>query len=218
MISVLVADDQAWVRTGFRMILDETGDITVTAEAADGLQAVVLCADTKPDVVLMDVRMPGIDGIEATRRIRAGRPPEQPPHVIILTTFDLDEYVYAGLHAGAAGFLLKDTLAADLGTAIRAVAAGDNVAAPAVTRRLIRHFVAGPAARPPAPDDRLGLLTARERDVLVLIAGGMSNQEIAHRLHVTEGTVKTHVSRILAKLELRDRIHAVIYAHRTGLV
>ncbi|GAA0360380.1 response regulator transcription factor [Microbispora corallina] len=216
MTRVVVADDQALVRTGFRMILDETGDIEVVGEAGDGLDALAVIARTAPDVVLMDVRMPGIDGIEATRRLRAAAGPGRPPHVIILTTFDLDEYVYAGLRAGAAGFLLKDTLAADLVGAIRAVANGQNVAAPTVTRRLIRHFVDGsPTVRNEAA---AAALTARERDVLLLVAQGMSNLEIAHRLVVTEGTVKTHVSRLLAKLGLRDRIHAVIYAHQNGLV
>ncbi|MFC6085652.1 response regulator [Sphaerisporangium aureirubrum] len=218
MIRVVIADDQALVRTGFRMILDETGDIAVAGEAADGLAVLEVTGRVRPDVVLMDVRMPGIDGIEATRRLRAAAGPDGPPHVIILTTFDLDEYVYAGLRAGAAGFLLKDTLATDLVAAVRSVAQGNNVAAPTVTRRLIRHFV-GTAPRPPgtAALAALTALTARERDVLALIAQGMSNQEIADRLVVTEGTVKTHVSRILGKLGLRDRIHAVIYAHQNGI-
>ncbi|GAA4586066.1 response regulator transcription factor [Planotetraspora phitsanulokensis] len=212
MIRVVIADDQALVRTGFRMILDETDDIRVAGEAADGLAVLSVAAQETPDVVLMDVRMPGIDGIEATRRLCSA---ETGPHVIILTTFDLDEYVYAGLHAGAAGFLLKDTLAADLVTAIRNVAAGQNVAAPSVTSRLVKHFV-GTATRP-ANGSGLALLTSRERDVLSLIAQGMSNHEIADQLIISEGTVKTHVSRILAKLQLRDRIHAVIYAYETGL-
>jgi DNA-binding NarL/FixJ family response regulator len=214
-IRVLLADDQALVRAGFRMILDGTDDLAVIGEAADGLQAVTLAERERPDVVLMDVRMPGIDGIEATRRLRAARPPGEPPHVIILTTFDLDEYVYAGLHAGAAGFLLKDALDGELLQAVRAVAGGDNVAGPTVTRRLVRHFVAtGPRAPDAVPVEAL---TAREHDVLRLIAEGLSNQEIAGRLVISEGTVKTHVSRILAKLGVRDRIHAVIYAHRNGV-
>jgi DNA-binding NarL/FixJ family response regulator len=215
MIRVVIADDQALVRTGFRMILDETGDITVAGEAADGFAVLVVSARTEPDVVLMDVRMPGIDGIEATRRLRATTAPGQPPHVIILTTFDLDEYVYAGLHAGAAGFLLKDTLAVDLVAAVRTVAGGQNVAAPTVTRRLIQHFV---DTVPRTVDTTLLVtLTAREREVLTLLAQGLSNQEIADRLLLAEGTVKTHVSRVLAKLQLRDRIHAVIYAYQNGL-
>jgi DNA-binding NarL/FixJ family response regulator len=216
MIRVLIADDQALVRAGFRMILDATDDMNVVGEAADGLQALDVVAETNPDVVLMDVRMPGVDGIEATRRLRAAHPPDEPPYVIILTTFDLDEYVYAGLHAGAAGFLLKDALDGELLHAVRAVAGGHNVAAPTVTRRLVRHFVAtGPRT---VDTSTLGSLTARERDVLQLIAEGLSNQEIAGRLSISEGTVKTHVSRILAKLGLRDRIHAVIYSYQSGVV
>jgi DNA-binding NarL/FixJ family response regulator len=214
-IRVLIADDQALVRAGFRMILDGTKDMTVVGEAADGLQALTMALQTRPDVVLMDVRMPGIDGIEATRRLRAAHPPDQPPHVIILTTFDLDEYVYAGLRAGAAGFLLKDSLDGELLQAVRAVAGGHNVAAPTVTRRLVQHFVAtGPRIADTAP---LHTLTARERDVLMLLAQGLSNQEIAGQLVISEGTVKTHVSRILAKLGIRDRIHAVIYAYQSGI-
>jgi DNA-binding NarL/FixJ family response regulator len=215
LIRVLIADDQALVRAGFRMILDGTDDMTVVGEAADGLRALAVAGEMRPDVVLMDVRMPGIDGIEATRRLRAALPPDQPPHVIILTTFDLDEYVYAGLRAGAAGFMLKDSLDGELLQAVRAVAGGHNVAAPTVTRRLVQHFVAtGPRIADTTP---LDTLTARERDVLRLIAEGLSNQEIAGRLVISEGTVKTHVSRILAKLGLRDRIHAVIYAYQSGM-
>jgi RNA polymerase sigma factor (sigma-70 family) len=214
-IRLLIADDQALVRAGFRMILEGTDDMTVVGEAADGLRALTVAGEMRPDVVLMDVRMPGIDGIEATRRLRAAAPPDQPPHVIILTTFDLDEYVYAGLRAGAAGFLLKDSLDAELLQAVRAVAGGHNVAAPTVTRRLVQHFVAtGPRIAATTP---LDTLTPRERDVLRLIAEGLSNQEIAGRLVISEGTVKTHVSRILAKLGLRDRIHAVIYAYQSGI-
>jgi DNA-binding NarL/FixJ family response regulator len=174
-----------------------------------------VAGQTRPDVVLMDVRMPGVDGIEATRRLRATAPPDQPPHVIILTTFDLDEYVYAGLHAGAAGFLLKDALDSELLQAVHAVAGGHNVAAPTVTRRLVRHFVAtGPRIADTVP---LTTLTIRERDVLKLLAEGLSNLEIASRLTISEGTVKTHVSRILAKLGVRDRIQAVIYAYQSGI-
>ena len=214
-ITVVLADDQALVRTGFRMILAETDDIEVVGEAGDGDEAVRLAAAAGPDVVLMDVRMPGTDGIAATRRIRAAEPA---PRVLILTTFDLDEYVYAGLRAGASGFVLKDALAPELISAVRVVASGEAVVAPTVTRRLIERFVGdGPEA------GRLSLaaldvLTGREREVLMLIARGLANAEIAQRLFLSEGTVKTHVSRILAKLGLRDRLQAVILAYETGLV
>jgi len=214
-ITVVLADDQALVRTGFRMILAETDDIEVVGEAGDGDEAVRVVAAAGPDVVLMDVRMPGTDGIAATRRIRAAEPA---PRVLILTTFDLDEYVYAGLRAGASGFVLKDALAPELISAVRVVASGEAVVAPTVTRRLIERFVGdGPEA------GRLSLaaldvLTGREREVLMLIARGLANAEIAQRLFLSEGTVKTHVSRILAKLGLRDRLQAVILAYETGLV
>jgi len=214
-ITVVLADDQALVRTGFRMILAETDDIEVVGEAGDGDEAVRVAAAAGPDVVLMDVRMPGTDGIAATRRIRAAEPA---PRVLILTTFDLDEYVYAGLRAGASGFVLKDALAPELISAVRVVASGEAVVAPTVTRRLIERFVGdGPEA------GRLSLaaldvLTRREREVLMLIARGLANAEIAHALFLSEGTVKTHVSRILAKLGLRDRLQAVILAYETGLV
>ncbi len=214
-IRVVLVDDQALVRTGFRMILDETPDIEVVGEAADGLTALEVIDRVHPDVVLMDVRMPGLDGIEATRRLRvSGRPV---PRVIILTTFDLDEYVFAGLRAGASGFLLKDTLAADLLAAVRVVAAGEAVAAPTVTRRLIAHFLGTEPIRPDRAD-RLAALTAREREVLTLIARGLSNAEIAAALHLSEGTVKTHIGRILSKLNLRDRVQAVILGYEAGLV
>ena len=214
-VRVVLADDQALVRTGFRMILAETDDIEVVGEAGDGDEAVRVAAAAGPDVVLMDVRMPGTDGIAATRRIRAAEPA---PRVLILTTFDLDEYVYAGLRAGASGFVLKDALARELISAVRVVASGEAVVAPTVTRRLIERFVGdGPEA------GRLSLaaldvLTGREREVLMLIARGLANAEIAQRLFLSEGTVKTHVSRILAKLGLRDRLQAVILAYETGLV
>jgi len=213
-IRVLLVDDQALVRTGFRMILDETDDIEVVGEAADGASAVHAVASTRPDLVLMDVRMPNVDGIEATRRIRAL---PSPPKVLILTTFDLDEYVYSGLRAGASGFLLKDTLAADLVSAVRVVMSGEAVAAPSITRRLITHFLTSAAPQSQGPD-RVAVLTAREREVLTLIARGLSNPEIASELHLSEGTVKTHVGRILAKLDLRDRVHAVILAYECGLI
>jgi DNA-binding NarL/FixJ family response regulator len=213
-IRVVLIDDQALVRTGFRMILDETDDIEVVGEAADGSLGLRAVMTTRPDVVLMDVRMPGMDGIEATRRIRTLA---NPPKVIILTTFDLDEYVFDGLRAGASGFLLKDTLAADLISAVRVVTAGESVAAPSVTRRLISHFLNSAPARSPRTD-RLAVLTAREREVLMLIARGRSNTEIAAELHLVEGTVKTHIGRILAKLGLRDRVQAVILGYECGLV
>jgi DNA-binding NarL/FixJ family response regulator len=216
-IRVLLVDDQALVRTGFRMILDETPDVTVVGEAGDGSEALALARSARPDVVLMDVRMPVMDGIQATRHLRDGAGPSDPPRVIILTTFDLDEYVFAGLQAGASGFLLKDTLAADLVASVRVVAAGQGVAAPTVTRRLIEHFVkASPAL--PRDDAPLEVLTLREREVLTLIARGLSNAEIAETLVLSEGTVKTHINRILAKLNLRDRIQAVILGYQTGLV
>jgi DNA-binding NarL/FixJ family response regulator len=216
-IRVLLVDDQARVRTGFSMILDETVDITVVGDAADGPGALAMVRETRPDVVLMDVRMPGMDGIEATRRLRDGAGPAEAPRVIILTTFDLDEYVFEGLQAGASGFLLKDTLAADLLAAVRVVAAGQAVAAPTVTRRLIEHFVGGAPARP-RNGAALQALTMREREVLTLVARGLSNREIADTLVLTQGTVKTHINRILAKLGLRDRIQAVILGYQTGLV
>jgi DNA-binding NarL/FixJ family response regulator len=212
-IRTVLVDDQTLVRTGFRLVLDETGDIEVVGEAADGAQALDVVARTRPDVVLMDVRMPGVDGIEATRRIRSGA---HPAKVIILTTFDLDEYVLAGLRAGASGFLLKDALAADLISAVRVVAVGEAVAAPSVTRRLIAHYLGSAPARP-ATGERLAALTGREREVLILITRGLSNTEIAAALVLSESTVKTHVSRILAKLDLRDRVQAVILGYECGL-
>jgi len=221
-IRVVLADDQALVRTGVRMILDDADDIEVAGEASDGESAVRVAAEVAPDVVLMDVRMPGTDGITATRRIRAAG---TGPRVLILTTFDLDEYVYAGLRAGASGFVLKDALAADLLAAVRVVASGEAVVAPTVTRRLIERFVgSGPGPGGDGgdahgvPADVLDVLTPRERETLTLIAGGLSNAEIARRLFLGEGTVKTHVSRVLAKLGLRDRIQAVILAYETGLI
>jgi DNA-binding NarL/FixJ family response regulator len=216
-IRVVLADDQSLVRTGFRMILEETGDIEVVGEAADGAQALATVRRTRPDVVLMDVRMPGMDGIEATRRIRAAGGSEgSGPRVVILTTFDLDEYVFEGLRAGASGFLLKDALAADLLSAVRAVAAGESVAAPSVTRRLIAHFL-GTAPVRSRYVERLAVLTGREREVLALVARGLTNAEIAAELHLSEGTVKTHIGRILAKLDLRDRVQAVIFGYEAGL-
>ena len=216
MISVLLADDQALVRTGFRMILENAADMRVVGEAGDGAEAAQIALEVGPDVVLMDVRMPEVDGVDATRRICAGDGAGR-TRVLILTTFDLDEYVYAALHAGASGFLLKDTLAPDLLSAIRVVARGEAVVAPTVTRRLLDRYVttgAGPAVSTAEVDT----LTDREREVLGLIARGLSNGEIARRLYLSEGTVKTHVSRVLAKLGLRDRVQAVVYAYESGVV
>ncbi|MCP2328723.1 DNA-binding NarL/FixJ family response regulator [Hamadaea flava] len=213
-IRVVLVDDQVLMRTGFRFILDETDDIVVVGEAGDGATAVRVVERTRPDVVLMDIRMPGMDGIEATRRIIASTPAVA---VLVLTTFDLDEYVYAALRNGASGFLLKDAIADDLLAAVRAVAAGESVTAPSVTRRLIAHFVnTTPAGA--QPDDRLGPLTAREREVLTLIGRGRSNPEIAEDLQLAPGTVRTHIGRIFAKLDLRDRVQAVILAYEQGLV
>jgi DNA-binding NarL/FixJ family response regulator len=213
-IRVVLVDDQTLVRTGFRLVLEETTDVEVVGEAADGSQALSVVARTRPDVVLMDVRMPGLDGIEATRRIRSG---PHPASVIILTTFDLDEYVLAGLRAGASGFLLKDALAADLVSAVRVVATGESVAAPSVTRRLIAHYL-GSVPVTASAAGRLGVLTGREREVLTLVARGLSNPEIATALCLSESTVKTHLGRILAKLDLRDRVQAVILGYECGLV
>jgi DNA-binding NarL/FixJ family response regulator len=215
-IRVVLVDDQELLRTAFRIILDETGDIEVVGEAADGGGAVEVVRRTRPDVVLMDIRMPGIDGIEATRRIRTQASGAE-PRILVLTTFDLDEYVYEALRVGASGFLLKDALTADLIAAVRTVAAGEAVTAPSITRRLIHHFVQRPAARP-RQADRLAVLTEREREVLTLIALGRSNPEIARELYLSASTVSTHIGRILAKLNLRDRVQAVILGYECGLV
>ena len=215
MIRVLLADDQPLVRTGLRTILEDAGGFDVVGEASDGVEAVSQVAALDPDVVLMDVRMPRMDGITAIRQIRST---PEPPHVLVLTTFDLDEYVYAGLRAGASGFLLKDTLAPDLVSAIRVVVAGDAVVAPGATRRLIERFLDTPHESDRSKAQRLSELTDREREVLGLLARGLSNAEIAAELFVSEGTVKTHVSRVLSKLSLRDRVQAVVLAYETGLV
>jgi DNA-binding NarL/FixJ family response regulator len=225
-IRILLADDQELVRSGFRLILENAADIQVVAEADNGREAASIALQLRPDIVLMDVRMPEVDGVEATRRICAGdragavaSAEAERIRVIILTTFDLDEYVYAALHAGASGFLLKDTRASDLLSAIQVVARGDAVVAPSVTRRLLERYVSvGAEPVPPTPATDLDALTEREREVLTLVARGLSNAEIAAHLHLSEGTVKTHVSRMLAKLGLRDRVQAVVYAYESGLV
>jgi DNA-binding NarL/FixJ family response regulator len=212
MIRVLLADDQALVRAGFRMILKAEPGIEVAGEAADGVEAVALAAETAPDVVLMDVRMPEMDGIEATRRIVTS---EDAPRVLVLTTFDLDEYVYEALRAGASGFLLKDAPEEQLLAGIRIVAGGGSLFAPSVTRRLIERF-----APPETPRLREGLdeLTPREVEVLRLVARGLSNAEIAKDLFLSEHTVKTHIAHMLQKLDLRDRTQAVVAAYESGLV
>ena len=211
---LVIVDDQEVVRAAFGALLATQADFDVVGTAADGAQAVRLCAEAHPDVVLMDVRMPVMDGIEATRRIVAAEPR---PSVLVLTTFDLDEHVYDALEAGASGFLLKDVTAERLFDAVRVVAGGDALLAPGVTRRLVAEF-ARLRTRLAAPSSTLEALTRREREVLLLLADGLSNTEIAARLVVGEETVKTHVSRVLAKLGLRDRTQAVVFAYESGLV
>jgi DNA-binding NarL/FixJ family response regulator len=213
-VRIVIADDQFLVRTGLRTILDNAGGFDIVGEAADGHEAVAHARTLQPDIVLMDVRMPHLDGIAATRQIRAT---PDAPRVLVLTTFDLDEYVYAGLRAGASGFLLKDTRAADLVSAIHAVLAGDAVVAPSATRRLIERYLHHTPEPDRAQARSLAALTERERDVLAKLARGLTNAEIAAALYLTEGTVKTYISRILTKLGLRDRVQAVIYAYDTGL-
>jgi DNA-binding NarL/FixJ family response regulator len=222
-VRVVVADDQELVRSGFAMIVDAQPDLLVVGEAADGDEAVDVARRQRADVVLMDVRMPGVDGIEATRRL-AGTAVADPVKVVILTTFDLDEYVFEALRAGASGFLLKDVRRDDLVHAVRVVAAGDALLAPSVTRRLVEDFARRPASgrgaagAGAAAGSGLGRLTPREREVLELIGRGYNNHEIGAELYVGEATVKTHVGRVLMKLDLRDRVQAVIFAYESGLV
>jgi DNA-binding NarL/FixJ family response regulator len=213
-IRVVIADDHHLVRSGLRGMLDVHDDLDVVGEAEDGAAALTAARELDPDVVVMDIRMPRMDGIEATRRLRER---EGGPQVLVLTTFDLDEYVYEALRAGAGGFLLKDAPPERLADAVRTVAAGESLLAPAVTRRLVERFV-----RRPVPDsstqERLARLTEREREVLLLVARGLSNAELARELYLSEATVKTHVTRVLTKLGLRDRVQAVVFAYETGLV
>jgi DNA-binding NarL/FixJ family response regulator len=223
-MNVVIADDQALVRGGFKLILKAAG-IDVVAEAADGGQAVAAVLKYRPDVVLMDIRMPELDGIEATRRILAAGPPISNVRIIILTTFDLDQYVYAALAAGASGFLLKDVTPEHLVAAVQLVRTGDALLAPTITRRLVERFAPGsttasaaPAGLPGSPGCDLSSLTPREREVLGLVAHGLSNAEIAATLTLSEATVKTHVARVLTKLGVRDRVQAVVLAYETGVV
>jgi DNA-binding NarL/FixJ family response regulator len=218
-IRLLLADDQPLIRAGFRMILEETQDIDIVGEAQDGTEAVRLAGELNPDVILMDVRMPGTDGIEATRQIVARN---RTARILILTTFDLDEYAFSALRAGASGFVLKDVPLDELARAIRSVASGDAVVSPRITRRLLDVYTtrqAGlPGDAPGPPHPALSQLTRREQEVLLEVATGLSNTEIAEKLTVSEATVKTHVGSILAKLDLRNRVQAVIFAYDTGLV
>jgi DNA-binding NarL/FixJ family response regulator len=215
-VRVLIADDQAMVRAGFRLILKPHEDIEVVGEVADGRAAVEAARTLHPDVVLMDIRMPGLDGLEATRQLLASTASNR-VRVLILTTFDLDSYVYEALRAGASGFLLKDAPAEQLVAGIRTVASGDALLAPSITRRLIEGFIRRPPAHR-AEGEALGELTPREREVLQLLGQGLSNAELAQELFVSEATIKTHVARIFSKLGLRDRVHAVVFAYETGLV
>ena len=216
MIRVLLVDDQALVRAGFRMILDAEPEMEVVGEAADGREAIDQVRALRPEIVLMDIRMPELDGLEATRRILAGG--DEAPKILMLTTFDLDEYVYEALRAGASGFLLKDTPPEQLVSAIEVISQGEALLSPTITRRVISEFVKGTGPKPQAQFPRLQDLTAREREVLTLIARGLSNAEIAKTLFVSETTVKTHVARILMKLGLRDRVQAVVLAYESGIV
>lgn len=214
-IGVLIVDDQSLIRMGLRMLLDAEADITVVGEASDGESAIREADARRPDVILMDVRMPGLDGIEATRRIVARQPDSR---IIVITTFDLDEYAFGGLRAGASGFLLKDAPPAELLSAIRAVSSGEAVVSSRVTRRMLDLFGDRLPADAATRTDPAGDLTPREREILLAIAEGLSNAEIATKFFLTESTVKTHVGRVLGKLGLRDRVHAVIFAYENGLV
>lgn len=214
-IRVFLADDQALVRSGFRMLIGAEDDLEVVGEGADGAETVREVRRTPTDVVLMDIRMPVMDGVEATRRIVAEG---LPTRVLVLTTFDLDEYVFSALKAGASGFMLKDARPEELLNAIRTVAAGEAVIAPSATRRLLDHVLPTLPASPEGVDHRLDVLTEREREVLTEIAAGATNAEIATRLYMAEGTVKTHIGRLLAKLQVRDRVGLVLFAYETGLV
>ncbi|MGW5861396.1 response regulator [Streptomyces sp. NPDC055239] len=224
-VRVLLADDQPLVRASLRMVITDAPDLVVAGEAGDGIEAVRLAAELSPDVVVMDIRMPGMDGIEATRRIvegpglggAVGTEDSGLPHVVVLTTFDEDENVYGALRAGAAGFLVKDMDLDEILNGIRVVAAGDGLIAPSVTRRLIKEFAARPTVTPP-PAGVLDAITDREREVLTLVGSGLSNSEIAERLHITVATAKTYLTRLLAKLNARDRVQLVILAYEVGLV
>jgi len=214
-IRIVLADDQALVRSGFAALLDAEDDITVVGEAADGVEAIRLAVREKPDVLLMDIRMPRLDGIEATRKIAAD-PALRAVHVIILTTFEMDEYIFAAIRSGAAGFLVKDTDAAELIRAVRTVAAGEALLSPGVTRRLIAEFAA--RTKDPRPVRGMDELTDRERQVLALIATGLSNEEIARQIYISQSTVKTHAARAMMKLGARDRAQLVVFAYEGGLV
>jgi DNA-binding NarL/FixJ family response regulator len=217
-IRVLIADDQALLRQGLVMMIGAQPDMEVVGEAATGAEAVAAAARLQPDVIVMDIRMPGMDGVEATRQVCAAQPPDSGARVIMLTTFDLDEYVVAALQAGASGFLLKDAMPADIIAAIRIVNAGEALLAPTVTRRLLRRFATSPQLAAMVPPPGLDLLTEREREVMALVVRGLSNSEIRQELYLSEPTVKTHVGRILMKLGVRDRVQLVVLAYERGLV